>query len=59
RFFNLSPEKKNAVYEYIYNLATEQGKVIDCPDHEYGKLHVFDSEERLEQAMNEVLKTHP
>ncbi len=59
RFFNLSPEQKNTVYKCIYNLAIALGEKTELSDQEYGKRHVFASEERFELAMNEVLKTHP
>ncbi|MCK4935164.1 MAG: leucine-rich repeat domain-containing protein [Simkaniaceae bacterium] len=57
RYFQLSPDQKNAVYGRISELARESGVLIEPWDHEYGKHHVFDSEERLVQAMNEILET--
>ncbi|MCK4934900.1 MAG: hypothetical protein KAR79_04870, partial [Simkaniaceae bacterium] len=55
RFFQLSPEQKNAVYGHIYHLAIEAGGNIEPWDTQYGENHVFDSEERLEAAMRAVI----
>ncbi|MCK4934851.1 MAG: leucine-rich repeat domain-containing protein, partial [Simkaniaceae bacterium] len=51
KFFQLTPEQKNSVYGRIYHLAIEAGESIASWDHSYGEHHVFDSEERLNQAM--------
>ncbi len=58
-FFELSPEQQNAVYGCIYTLAIASGVNVEPWDHEYGKNHVFDSEERLVAAMNKALEEHP
>ncbi|MCK4933986.1 MAG: leucine-rich repeat domain-containing protein [Simkaniaceae bacterium] len=53
-FFQLSPDQKHAVYGRIYDLAVNAGVHINSWDTQYGDLHVFDSEESLEAAMNFV-----
>ena len=59
RFFNLSIDQKNAVYGCIYTLAIASEVVVQPCDHEYGKHHVFDSEERLVEAIDEALRAYP
>ncbi len=54
RFFQLSLEQKNAVYGHIYDLAIGAGVIIEPRDTQYGESHVFDSQERLQQAMDRI-----